>query len=85
MHILLKVHDFEGALGKRSWTSGRGLGVAWTLFLGRLEMSEGGSGDSLGTARSAWGHQGEVLGAGLMLSEHLGSSAGQGKRKDANT
>ena len=50
MHILLKVRDLEGALGKRSWTSGRGLGVAWTLFLGRLEMSEGGLGDSLGTA-----------------------------------
>ena len=32
MHILLKVHDLEGALGKRSWTSGRGLGVAWTHF-----------------------------------------------------
>ena len=46
----LNVWDLEGALGKRSWTSGRGLGVAWTLFLGRLEMSEGGLGDSLGTA-----------------------------------
>ena len=30
--ILLMVRDLEGALGKRLWTSGRGLGGAWTRW-----------------------------------------------------
>ena len=30
MHYFLMVRDLEGALGKRLWTSGRCLGVAWT-------------------------------------------------------
>ena len=30
--FVFNVRDHEGSLGKRSWTSGRGLGVAWTLF-----------------------------------------------------
>ena len=28
----LNAWDLEGAVGKRSWTSERGLGVAWTHF-----------------------------------------------------
>ena len=30
VHHFLMFRDHEGALGKRLWTSGRGLGVAWT-------------------------------------------------------
>ena len=31
-HNFLMVRDLDGALGKRLWTSGRGLGVAWIRF-----------------------------------------------------
>ena len=41
MHNFLMVRDLEGALGKRLWTSGTGLGVAWIHF--------GTPGDVLGT------------------------------------
>ena len=68
------VRDLDGALGKRLWMSGRGLGVAWIQF--------GTPGDVWGRF---WGHVGEVSGTVLMLSGNLRGSTGQGDRKDDNT
>ena len=84
MHNFLMVRDLEGALGKRLWTSGRGLGVAWIQF---------------GTPGDVWGRfwgqpshhlrrlgtHGGGLGTVLMLSGNLRGSTGQGDRKDDNT
>ena len=84
MHFFLMVRDLEGALGKRLWTSGRGLGVDWTHFGAPGDVWER-FWDSPTAIWCGGGHLGAVLGAVWMLSGHLGDCTGQCRRKDDNT
>ena len=84
VHTFLMVRDFDGALGKRLWMSGRGLGVAWIQFGTPCEILERFGGQPRHHLRRLGTHGGG-LGTVLMLSGNLRGSTWQGDRKDDNT